>query len=268
MSHLNVVYLVSALLGAAVQAAPASDLPAGVRNVPGKGLCRERPPEQLAAITPVNPPPTNVTPTAPVVRPKPKPRPRGSIEGKITLSDQASNAHVVVYLEGAPGKATPLKTLPQVFQRDLAFVPAVTVVTTGSTIEFPNQDRVFHNIFSVSEPAKFDLGLYKAGESRTFTFTRPGVVDVYCNIHPQMIAKIKVLDTRYYAITGPDGSFRIDNVPEGNMKLVAWHSQAEEQTTPIQVSGGGVAHANLTLAKGHSSATHTRKDGTPYDRYK
>jgi len=100
------------------------------------------------------------------------------------------------------------------------------------------------------------------------TFTKPGTIDVYCNIHPQMISKIKVLDTKYYAVTGADGSFRIEGVPEGKVKLVAWHSQATEAGTDVTVVGNQTASANVSLTQGQKKATHTRKDGTPYERYK
>jgi len=152
-------YLLIATLGLAAPAFAAEDpLPAGVRLVPGKGYCRERAPDGIVETQPTK---TGGGFTTAAPRPKPKPRPRGVIEGKITMNDSAAQ-HVVVYLQGAPaGRPQPVKNKPQVFQRDLAFVPDVTVVTVGSTVEFPNQDRVFHNIFSVSEPAKFDLGLYK-----------------------------------------------------------------------------------------------------------
>jgi len=263
--------MVIATLGLALPVLAAEDpLPPGVRLVPGKGYCRERPAEgsEMTPVTRVGALPPGPGPVS-APRPKPKPRPKGVIEGKITINGESNANHVVVYVQGAPAaRPQPVKNKPQVFQRDLAFVPDVTVVTVGSTVEFPNQDRVFHNIFSVSEPSKFDLGLYKSGESRSVTFTKPGTIDVYCNIHPQMISKIKVLDTKYFAMTGNDGSFRIEGVPEGKYKLVAWHSLTDETAADVTVVGNQTANANVALTLGRKKATHLRKDGTPYERYK
>ncbi len=234
-------------------AAPTNDgpmsLPEGVHSIAGYGLCRERPERAV------------------VVAPRPRPRPKGNIEGTVTLSGPAAN--VVVYIEGAPGSRPQPLQHQQILQRDLAFVPEVNVVTVGTTIDFPNQDHVFHNIFSVSGPAKFDLGLYKAGDSRSFTFTKPGTVDVYCNIHPQMVSKIKVLDTKFYAITGRDGKFQIENIPEGKYKLFAWQPDTDETQDEVEIHGNDTVHHDVTIRAGHAlSSAHLRKDGTPYGRYK
>ena len=102
------------------------------------------------------------------------------------------------------------------------------MVETGTTVEFPNDDRIFHNVFSLSQAAKFDLGLYKSGASKRVTFGAPGVVDVYCNIHPDMAATIKVVDSHHFAVTDADGRFRIEGVPAGTHRYVAWLRQGDE----------------------------------------
>jgi len=197
--------------------------------------------------------------------------PSGVVAGAVTIlkdgAPKADRSGVAVYVEGAPGPP-PAAMSSAIHQRDLTFLPGIMVVTTGSTIEFPNDDKVFHNVFSVSSAARFDLGLYKSGTSKSVTLKRPGVVDVYCNIHPQMAARIKVLDTVYFAVTGADGAFRIKGVPPGTWPVVAWQAHGDEQRGTATVSAGGVAALELTLVEGRPSRRHLRKDGTPYGRYK
>ena len=181
---------------------------------------------------------------------------------------------VVVYLESVPeppAKSEPAKPEPphpQVRQRDLQFVPSLTVIVQGTTVDFPNEDKVFHNVFSFSEAAKFDLGLYKSGTSRSVTFRRPGVVNLYCNIHPEMISKIKVLPTHYYSVVGKDGTFRIDHVPPGTYPLVAWQSYGPEFHGEVTVGSAGAPAVAIQLTVGQPELLHLRKDGTPYGRYK
>jgi hypothetical protein len=110
--------------------------------------------------------------------------------------------------------------------------------------------------------------LYKSGESKAVTFTHPGVVDVYCNIHPQMVAKIKVLDTGYYAVADKQGSFRIPKVPAGTYQIRAWQPYGDEYQGEVTVKGGEDSIVNVALVEGQVNSRHLRKDGTPYGRYK
>lgn len=201
----------------------------------------------------------------------PKPAETGAVAGTVAISKdgsaKANRSGVAVYLENVPG-GLPAAKSKEMRQKNLTFTPGVMVVVKGTTVEFPNDDKVFHNVFSVSRPARFDLGLYKSGESKAVTFKQAGVVDVYCNIHPQMIGKIKVLDTGYYAVTGADGSFRIKNVPVGTYPLVAWQAYGEEHRGEVKVAANGTATVSISLVEGKAPQTHLRKDGTPYGRYK
>jgi hypothetical protein len=214
-----------------------------------------------------SPPPTEAQ-TAP---PKPAPQGGGIVAGKVTIqkdgSPKADRSNVAVYLESVPGPL-PEPVLRSMRQKDLTFTPGVMVVVKGTTIEFPNDDKVFHNVFSVSKAARFDLGLYKSGTTKAVTFKQAGVIDVYCNIHPQMVAKIKVVDSGYYAVTGADGSFRIKDVPPGTYPLVAWQAHGEEHRGEVKVTAGGTTNVTLSLVEGRAPKTHLRKDGTPYGRYK
>jgi len=193
----------------------------------------------------------------------------GTITGKVTISGAKHNGNAVVYLEELEedaGMRPPQKH--KMWQKEKQFSPQVLVVQKGDEVEFPNGDKLFHNVFSVSKPARFDLGLYKEGESKTVTFKRPGVVDVYCNIHPQMVGKVLIVPNQYFAETGADGTFKIEGVPPGDYEIVAWHPASELAEDEVEVSAGAKAELSFKLEPQQDAAPHTRKDGTPYGRYK
>lgn len=197
--------------------------------------------------------------------------PPGAVAGAVTIekngAPKANRANVVVYLEGVPGAPGKPETRA-IHQKDLTFSPGLMVVVKGSIVEFPNDDKVFHNVFSVSKGAKFDLGLYKSGTSKSVTFKDAGVIDVYCNIHPQMVAKIKVVDSNYYAVTGADGSFKIKNVLPGTYPIVGWQAAGREYRGEVTVTSKGTAQVQIGLVEDAVLQRHLRKDGTPYGRYK
>ena len=195
----------------------------------------------------------------------------GEVKGSIALkaggAAKQNRSGVVVYLENVPGEP-PKQKNATIKQREKQFDPPLTIVVKGTTIDFPNEDKIFHNVFSVSRPARFDLGLYKSGTQKSVEMKRAGVVDVYCNIHPDMIAKVKVLDNAFYTITGADGAFKIEGVPVGEYPIVAWLPSGGEATGKVTIKAGGVADVTLEVTEVSSKTSHTRKDGTPYGRYK
>jgi plastocyanin len=198
--------------------------------------------------------------------------PSSDLTGRVTVlrdgSPKKDRSDVVLYLRGVPDALPDTsKLVSRVYQRDKQFTPSVSVALLGSSVEFPNEDKIFHNVFSLSKAARFDLGLYKEGTSRTIKAKKTGVIDVFCNIHPQMAAKVVVLDTKYYAQTGPDGSFRIKGVPPGSYELVAWQPRGKEVTQRVTVRAGAATDVAVSLTESSDRERHVRKDGTPYGRY-
>jgi plastocyanin len=192
----------------------------------------------------------------------------GQVTGTVVVKGRTDRAGVLVYLEGVPGTPTVPKDHAVIRQREKQFDPPVTIVARGTTVDFPNDDKFFHNVFSVSRPARFDLGLYKSGTTKSVEMKQPGTVDVYCNIHPNMVARVKVLDNAFYTVTDAQGRFRIAGVPSGQVAVVAWLPSGEQATGAITVKAGEVVDVKLEVTATGRKESHLRKDGTPYGRYK
>jgi plastocyanin len=123
-------------------------------------------------------------------------------------------------------------------QRNLNFSPHVLVVRVGTTVEFPNNDRVFHNVFSFREGKIFDLGMYPVGAVKFVTFDRPGLSRIFCNIHPGMAAYVMAVDSPYFAVADQSGAFTIAGVPAGRYQYEAWRPSAEVLTGTWSSSSG------------------------------
>ena len=151
---------------------------------------------------------------------------RGAVPAAVDGAESGNEfSNVVVFLEGqlpAPDKSIRAE-LEQQGQR---FEPQLVVIPVGSTVSFPNADPIFHNVFSLSGAKKFDLGYYPAGQTRIVKFDEPGVVQVYCHLHPNMYAAIVVAPNRWHTRLGNGGAFSFDDVPPGTYRLVAWHMNA------------------------------------------
>ena len=132
-------------------------------------------------------------------------------------------------------------------QKDEQFVPHVAAITRGSTVSFPNDDPFFHNVFSLSRGASFNLGRYPSGVTRTRAFSRPGIVKVFCELHSHMSAVIRVFDHRWFTIPDDHGSFAIDGVPAGEHTLVAWHERIGERRDRITIRSGAATQIHFTL---------------------
>lgn len=156
------------------------------------------------------------------------------VRGQVLLANGSRAKNAVVWLEGGP-RSSPLSHAV-IDQRDLTFIPHVSVVTVGTTVRFPNNDTVYHNVFAEFEAKRFDLGMYARGATKTKTFDKKGVVALMCSVHSNMSAYIMVVDTPYYAVADSHGRFSIKNVPNGSYQLRVWHESNQSVAQQITVS--------------------------------
>jgi plastocyanin len=155
----------------------------------------------------------------------------------------------VVYLESAPRGAFESSDggLVVMDQRNETFVPHVLAITTGTTVDFPNSDAFYHNVFSLSKTTRFDLGRYAAGRSKSVRFDKPGIVRVFCDIHSHMNAFILVFSHPFFALTNAEGRYGIENVPPGSYNVIAWNEGIASDPKPVAVPEGAAAELDFTL---------------------
>ena len=153
----------------------------------------------------------------------------------------------VVYLESAPRGAFELTEPGRAVmdQRNETFVPHLLAVTTGAVVDFPNSDRIYHNVFSLSKVARFDLGRYAVGRSKSVRFDRPGIVRVFCDIHSHMNAFILVFSHPFFALTDAEGRYRIERVPRGTYNVVAWQEGTSSEPRSATVPEGGTTELDF-----------------------
>ncbi len=158
------------------------------------------------------------------------------LSGAALLHDKKPAKEAAIYLESknAEKRAAPLEKAV-VDQRQKTFLPHVSVVTVGTTVEFPNHDNVFHNVFAYFNAKKFDLGMYPKNATRSVSFDKPGLVALLCNVHSEMSAYIMVVQTPYYAVTDKKGQFRIKDVPPGTYLLRVWHETGSTLSKTIEI---------------------------------
>jgi plastocyanin len=191
----------------------------------------------------------------------------GSVTGRVVLakagSPRADASNAVVWIEGPRG-GSPAGPL-HMAQESKRFTPRVLIVPRQGTVEFPNNDPVFHNVFSVSGANRFDLGLYRSGASKSHSFAESGLVRVYCNIHPQMVGFLMVVDSGFGAITGKDGTFHFEGVPSGSWTLKAWHEEGTETSVPLTVPLAAGAPLTVTIdTTAYRPVPHKNKYGKDY----
>jgi plastocyanin len=194
----------------------------------------------------------------------------GDIVGRVELTEKGGKkasdlSDVVIYVENAKSRAKAGKEV--LTMKSKTFTPHVLAVGVGTTVEFPNEDPILHNVFSVSGEG-FDLGLYKRPKSGSRTFDKPGVYTIYCNIHPQMSALVMVRDNPHFAKASKDGAFRIEGVPAGEYKVRAFHERAGEGVpVTVKVAATGEASVALSLdAASYKRVQHKNKFGKAYGR--
>jgi plastocyanin len=159
---------------------------------------------------------------------------------------QSELKNVVIFFSDLPvGKPAPMQA--SIAQKDEQFAPHLVAVTAGSSVAFPNEDPFFHNVFSLSRGAAFNLGRYPSGSSRSKTFSRAGIVKVFCEIHSHMSAVVRVFDNGWFIVPNDDGTYAIDDVPPGDHTLVAWHERIGERRDRITIRPGAASQMNFTL---------------------
>lgn len=160
----------------------------------------------------------------------------------------------VIYLETAPRGAFEDRSDARVRmdQRNETFVPHLLAIMTGTTVEFTNSDRTYHNVFSLSRTRPFDLGRYPTGGSKSVRFERPGIVRVFCDIHSHMSAFILVFSHRYFDVTDGEGRFHLDNVPAGTYNVIVWNEGQQREVRRLAVPEEGEVEMNVTLGRGRS----------------
>jgi plastocyanin len=185
-------------------------------------------------------------PEASTAKPAIAPAVTRSIRGTIAISgglyvQRPDLSRAVVYLASAPAldAAAPPSEPAIVSQKNKSFVPSMLAIARGMTVEFPNLDDFDHNVFSRSKAAPaFDLDRYPKGLSKSRVFDKTGIVQVFCNIHPQMRAMIFVTPNRYFARADDQGRFEIASIPPGSYELVVWHQRCAEQRVKVDITSG------------------------------
>lgn len=204
--------------------------------------------------------------------------PRATVAGQVAILERPGEptedlANAVIFLEPAnptPVRVGPTKVVMALEKRQ--FSPRVRVVTEGSVVEFPNEDRFSHNVFSKTNGG-FDTGSYGRGKKKDQKFAEAGVYPLYCNVHPRMTGFVIALKTPYYTQPGADGRFSLENVPPGEYRLIAWHDRTTLDTVPVTVAAGGLANLRIELdARSYRYTQHKNKFGKDYtstsgDRY-
>lgn len=202
------------------------------------------------------------------------------LKGKVELTRNGRGEHdaakVVVWLTPlgntpvptAPQQAAPI---PQLVQKDKAFHPSLVVIPAGGKVEFPNHDPFFHNVFSLFDGKRFDLGLYESGSTQFVQFEKPGISFIFCNIHAQMSAVVIALNTPYYAISNGRGDYSIAGVAPGRYEMHVFHNSVSPEALhaaehEITVTPGNSFLGSFTLAESNLEMAHKNKYGREYDR--
>jgi plastocyanin len=181
-------------------------------------------------------------------------RPSVSRPGGTSAADRQQDAldrqTSVVYLDNMPrGMAgESIERRARLDQRGQRFVPHIVAIGVGGSVDFPNSDPFFHNVFSLSDVRSFDLGRYASGRSKTVKFDKPGVVRVFCDIHAHMSAFIFVFAHPYFDVTDGQGRYRIDGIPAGTHSIVLWNETLDPETRQVTIPDGGEVEVNFTIA--------------------
>jgi len=195
--------------------------------------------------------------------------PLNSVAGTVTVMDRSGGevgdrSGVVVFLDGASSIANSEAATEVMSHKDRRFSPEVLPVLKGTAIDFFNDDNIYHNVFSLSVPKPFDLGIYPEGTSKVLTFDEPGLVRIYCNLHPEMVSTILVLNNGFFAETDSQGRFEITGIRDGHYTLRLWYEYGEEQSQTVYLSGSVQREENFSVETTKRRRKHKNKFGKPY----
>lgn len=200
--------------------------------------------------------------------------PAGTVEGTVhfgvktlTGTSPTQGDDAVVFLEELEGTTPKPTEGASMAQKDKQFDPRLLVVMQGTKVAFPNEDLVYHNVFSLSKGNEFDLGVYRVGTTKAVKFAKPGIVDVFCNIHPDMIASVLVLQNPHFVKVGADGKYSL-SLPVGKHALVAYWSKGVTERKEIEVTEGGKLALDFDLVDTGHTTRHLNKFSQQYGRYK
>jgi plastocyanin len=203
------------------------------------------------------------------------------LDGKVQLTRNGRRLHdaskLVVWLTpvgNAPPVTSPVQEaaqIPKLVQKDKSFQPALLVIPAGGKVEFPNRDPFFHNVFSLFDGKRFDLGLYESGTTRFVQFDKPGISFIFCNIHAQMSAVVIALNTPYYGVSDPHGEISIADVAPGRYQIHVFHPSVSPEALhaaerEITVTPGDTFLGSFSLAESDLELAHKNKYGRDYDR--
>jgi plastocyanin len=201
----------------------------------------------------------------------PSPALAGTITGTVNVKGLRSPTDILVYVAKAPSGSVDLSGAKFIMdQRNLEFIPHILPVLVGSIVHFPNNDKVDHNIFSMSRTKTFNLGSYKPGESKTVMFDKPGIVELRCDVHAEMAAYILVLENPFFALTDEKGRFQIpdsnylkqtglegvEDLPAGTYSLKTWHEKLKSEKNSVTVSEKGENAIQFNLTRGVAGALY------------
>ena len=199
---------------------------------------------------------------------------RALLLGQLKLADAegkpvTNRSGLVIFLDAL--KTTTPPAVPvrdgRIVQKDKRFSPRVLPILRGTTVHFPNEDRTFHNVFSLSRCCRFDLGIYQAGKSRAQRFDQAGLVRVFCNIHPDMSCNLLVLENPWFAVSDAEGRFAIPEVPETEGQLRVWGEFGAEARLPYRGVAKGLIRIDPVVAQTKRGVpAHRNKFGQPYKK--
>ncbi|MEO8359818.1 MAG: carboxypeptidase regulatory-like domain-containing protein [Vicinamibacteria bacterium] len=191
----------------------------------------------------------------------------GRVKLVLPENAKAGPTGIVVWLPGLRIDAPPAPAL--IASKDKRFEPRILAVSAGSSVRFPNMDSIYHNAFSLSPGNTFDMGLYRKGASRDIALKSPGIVRIYCNIHPEMAASVVVVDGNAFTVARADGSFRISGLPPGRHEVHVWSDLAGEQVSTLNFEAGRATEWSPSLdATKYQRSAHLNKFGKTYPKAK